>query len=55
MNFFKEFPHEASCKAHFKSQRDKKGVTCKRCQHQEHYWISTRGQYPVRSVTIEPH
>jgi hypothetical protein len=46
--FFKEFPDEASCKAHFKSERDKQGVVCKRCQHQEHYWISTRSQYQCK-------
>ena len=46
--FFKKFPDEASCKAHFKSQRDNKGVTCKRCQHQDHYWISTRDQYQCK-------
>ena len=46
--FFKKFPDEASCKAHFKSQRDTKGVTCNRCQHKEHYWISTRDQYQCK-------
>lgn len=47
-DFFKRFPDEASCKAHFKSERDKQGVVCKRCQHQEHYWISTRDQYQCK-------
>lgn len=47
-DFFKKFPDEASCKAHFKSERDKQGVVCKRCQHQEHYWISTRDQYQCK-------
>lgn len=47
-DFFKKFPDEASCKAHFKSERDNQGVVCKRCQHQEHYWISTRDQYQCK-------
>ena len=47
-DFFNKFPNEASCKAHFKSERDKQGIVCKRCQHQEHYWISTRGQYQCK-------
>jgi hypothetical protein len=47
-DYFKKFPDEASCKAHFKSERDKQGIVCKRCQHQEHYWISTRGQYQCK-------
>lgn len=48
-DFFKKFPDEASCKAHFKAERDKQGVICKRCQHQEHYWLSTREQYQCKS------
>ena len=44
-DFFKKFPDEASCRSHFKTQRDKQGVVCKRCNHTEHYWISTREQY----------
>ncbi len=48
-DFFKKFPDEASCKAHFKAERDKQGVICKRCGHQEHYWLSTREQYQCKS------
>jgi len=60
-DFFKQFPDEMSCKVHFKSERDRQGVTCKKCQHQEHYWLSTREQYqcknckhrtPLRSGTL---
>ncbi len=60
-DFFKQFPDENSCKVHFKAERDKQGVKCKKCQHQEHYWISTREQYqckkckhrtPLRSGTL---
>lgn len=47
-DFFKRFPDEMSCKTHFKSERDKQGVICKRCQHQEHYWLSTREQYQCK-------
>ena len=47
-DFFKKFPNEASCKTHFKSERDKLGIVCKRCEHEEHYWISTRGQYQCK-------
>ena len=60
-DFFKQFPDETSCKAHFKSERDKQGVKCKKCEHKEHYWLSTREQYqckkckhrtPLRSGTL---
>ena len=47
-DFFKKFPDEASCKTHFKSERDKQGVVCKRCQYQKHYLISTRDQYQCK-------
>jgi len=47
-DFFKRFPDEASCKAHFKSEREKRGVVCKRCHHQDHYWISARDQYQCK-------
>lgn len=43
-DFFTKFPDEASCKAHFKSEREKQGVVCKRCGHGKHYWLSTREQ-----------
>jgi DNA-directed RNA polymerase subunit RPC12/RpoP len=48
-NFFKKFPDQANCKAHFKAERDKQGVICKRCGHQQHYWLSTRDQYQCKS------
>jgi len=48
-DFFKKFPDEASCKAHFKAERDKQGVVCKRCGGITHYWISTREQYQCKS------
>ena len=60
-DFFKQFPDETSCKVHFKSERDKQGVKCKKCQHQAHYWLATREQYqckkckhrtPLRSGTL---
>lgn len=49
--FFKQFPDERSCKVHFKSERDKQGVKCKKCEHQEHYWLSTREQYQCKNCT----
>jgi len=51
-DFFRKFPDEASCRAHFKSERDREGVTCKRCGHREHYWISTRDQYQCKKCSF---
>ena len=46
--FFNQFPNEEACKAHFKSERDKQGVLCKRCQSSEHRWLSNRDQYQCK-------
>jgi len=51
-DFFKKFPDGASCRAHFKAEREKQGAVCKRCRHQEHYWISTRGQYQCKKCNF---
>ena len=36
--FFQKFPDESSCIEAFKKKRLEQGVTCKKCQHQEHYF-----------------
>jgi transposase-like protein len=46
--FFKEFPNEEACKNHFKSYRDKSGVTCKKCGCKDHYWLSTISYYKCK-------
>lgn len=48
MQFFKQFPTEESCKKHFKEYRDKVGVTCKKCNCTEHYWLSTISYYKCK-------
>ncbi|MCG2462370.1 transposase [Flavobacteriaceae bacterium F89] len=52
MGFFKKFHNEESYKAHFKSQREENGVICKRCEHREHYWISTKDQYQCKKCSF---
>lgn len=46
--FFQQFPNEETCKNHFKSYRDNAGVTCKKCQSTEHYWLSTISYYKCK-------
>jgi transposase-like protein len=51
MNIFSfnvHFDSEASCIEHFKSERDKVGIICKRCGHGEHYWIKSRLSYECK-------
>lgn len=44
-----KFPDEASCKAHFKAQRQKKGVICKKCNHTSHYWLKGKEQFECKN------
>lgn len=46
--FSAHFNDEESCRNHFKSERDKIGVTCTRCSHTEHYWIKSRWSYECK-------
>lgn len=47
-DFTKYFPNEESCRNHFKRERDKIGVSCKKCGHLEHYWIKSRWSYECK-------
>ena len=46
--FTAHFNSEESCRNHFKSERDKIGVTCTKCSHTEHYWIKSRWSYECK-------
>ena len=39
IKFIEEFPDEQSCKGHFKQQREKEGIVCKKCGCGRHYWL----------------
>jgi transposase-like protein len=40
-----EFPTEASCKEHFKAQREREGISCKKCSSTRHYWLESKWQW----------
>lgn len=40
-----EFPTEASCKVHFKAQREQEGVICKKCGSSHQYWLKAKDQW----------
>jgi len=48
-SFTAEFDSEESCRNHFKAERDKIGVSCKKCCHKEHYWIKSQWSYECKS------
>ena len=47
-NFTANFGSEESCRAHYKSERDKIGVVCKSCGHTHHYWIKSCWSYECK-------
>jgi len=47
-SFTAHFDNEASCREHFKTERDKVGVSCRRCQHDQHYWIKSQWSYECK-------
>lgn len=52
MNIFKftaEFDSEESCRTHFKEERDKIGVICKKCSNTTHYWIKSQWSYECKT------
>lgn len=47
-----DFPDEASCRAHFKGQREKQGITCKKCGCIKHYWLKGKEQWQCSSCNF---
>lgn len=48
-SFTAHFGDEDTCRLHFKEQRDKQGVVCKKCGHTEHYWKKDKWSYECKS------
>jgi len=48
-SFSAHFTSETDCRNHFKSERDKVGVTCSVCGNTTHYWIKSRWSYECKS------
>jgi hypothetical protein len=45
LEFMNQFPDEASCRIHFKENREKQGIICKHCGGNKHYWLSPKWQW----------
>jgi len=48
IEFFKQFPNEQTCKDHFREQRQKEGITCRKCKGTKHYWMQTIEQFQCK-------
>jgi ribosomal protein L37E/transposase-like protein len=49
LNFVEQYPDESSCRAKWKSMRDKIGVVCTRCGGKSHYWKKDKESYECKS------
>lgn len=47
--FSAHFSSEQACRDHFKQERDKQGVACKKCGHTDHYWKRDKECYECKS------
>lgn len=47
--FTAEFGDEQACRKHFKEERDKHGVVCKKCSSTTHYWKRDKECYECKS------
>jgi len=45
LSFVEEFPDEHSCREHFRLQREKEGIKCKKCNCTKHYWLKAKYQW----------
>ena len=48
IKFTAEFDSEESCRTHFKEERDKIGVICKKFSNTTHYWIKSQWSYECK-------
>ena len=46
--FSAHYGDENACRTHFKSERDKQGVVCKKYGHTEHYWKQDKWSYECK-------
>lgn len=48
-SFSAHFGSEEACRYHYKEQRDKEGVVCKKCGNEDHYWKQDKWSYECKS------
>lgn len=52
LNFVDHFPDEHSCREHFRLQREKEGIKCKKCHNEKHYWLKAKYQWQCSSCNF---
>jgi hypothetical protein len=51
LRFMEEFGTEQQCKDHFKAQREKSGLCCKKCGQTKLYWLKKKEQWQCSDTT----
>lgn len=46
--FYERFMTEEQCLTHFKTVREKEGITCKDCGCKQHYWLKAKKQFQCK-------
>lgn len=44
-----EFSTVSECEEHFRHQREREGIVCKKCDSEEHYWLKGKKQWQCKS------
>jgi transposase-like protein len=52
LKFLKQFPNKESCEIHFKAQREKEGIKCKKCNGTVHYWLQAKQQWQCKACNF---
>ena len=52
LKFAEQFPDETSCRNDFKMKREQQGVTCKKCNSTEHYWLKNKWQWQCKNCSF---
>jgi len=48
LEFIKDYPDETSCREHFRLQREREGIKCKKCGSTDHYWLKSKWQWQCK-------
>lgn len=49
LDFSTLYTDNESCITHFRKEREKEGIVCKRCSCKDHYWLSSKNQWQCKS------
>ena len=47
-NFFSDYSTESACKLYFRTQRESKGIVCRKCSCTNHYWIESLSRWQCK-------